>query len=269
MEQLAKLKNDWESLAQRDALWAILTDSAKVERKWDVAEFMATGLAEIETVMHYVAGLGLHPDSGGAALDFGCGVGRLTQPLASRFLSCTGVDISQKMIDEAEALNHNSDCRFLMSAEQRLLFADGSFAFIYSNIVLQHMRAELARKYLQEFVRVLADGGVLVFGVQECFRVTDFSTWMDRVRQVVRVRSRVREMLGRGRGEIEMHCLPELDVRRALGGAKVVDVQWTNSAAKDFNGRLTYLPSAPKAGYVSKQYCVVKGDASFSVATNV
>jgi hypothetical protein len=42
MDQLAKLKNDWDSLAQRDALWAILTDPAKVQHGWDVAEFMAT-----------------------------------------------------------------------------------------------------------------------------------------------------------------------------------------------------------------------------------
>jgi ubiquinone/menaquinone biosynthesis C-methylase UbiE len=261
MEQLAKLKDDWESLAQRDALWAILTDSAKVERGWDIAEFMATGRAEIETVINHLASLDLLPDFKGSALDFGCGVGRLTQPLASRFSSCVGVDISQKMIDEAEGLNQDNRCQFLASAEQRLPFADASFSFIYSNIVLQHMPAELARGYLREFVRVLTDGGVLVFGVQECFLVTDFATRMDRVRQVVRVRSRVRAMLGRVCGEIEMHCLPESDVRQALGNAKVIDVQWTNTAAKDFNGRLTYLHSAPKAGYVSKQYCVVKDEA--------
>ena len=55
-----------------------------------------------------------------------------------------------------------------------------------------------------------------------------------------------------------MHCLPEHVVREMLGAAKVLDVQFTNTAAKDFNGRLTYLPRAPKTGYVSKQYCVMK-----------
>src|ERR1700731_1951070 len=51
---LDKLKNDWESLAERDALWAILTDNTKAGRKWDIAEFMATGEAEIATVMNYL-----------------------------------------------------------------------------------------------------------------------------------------------------------------------------------------------------------------------
>jgi len=40
--------------------------------------------------------------------------------------------------------------------------------------------------------------------------------------------------------------------------AKVVDVQWTNTAAKDFNGKLVYLDQPLRSGYVGKQYCVLK-----------
>ncbi len=47
MTNLAKYKNDWESLAEHDALWAILTDESKVGGKWDLVEFMATSEAEI------------------------------------------------------------------------------------------------------------------------------------------------------------------------------------------------------------------------------
>jgi ubiquinone/menaquinone biosynthesis C-methylase UbiE len=258
MKQLAKLKDDWELLAERDALWAILTDSAKVDCGWDVREFMATGAAEIGTVMGHLARLNLLPNFGGAALDFGCGVGRLTQPLASLFSSCVGVDISRQMIEKAEALNRYEHCQYIASAGERLPFDDASFSFVYSNIVLQHMPAALATGYLREFVRVLEDGGVLVFGVQECFLTTDFATRIDRGRQVVRVRSRIREMIGRPRGVMLMHCLPEATVRQTLREATVVDVQLTNTAAKNFNGSLGYLAQAPESGYVSKQYCVVK-----------
>jgi len=55
-----------------------------------------------------------------------------------------------------------------------------------------------------------------------------------------------------------MHCLPESVVRRALTPATLVDIQFTNTAAKDFNGRLVYLKRAPTCGYVGKQYCVIK-----------
>jgi hypothetical protein len=57
---------------------------------------------------------------------------------------------------------------------------------------------------------------------------------------------------------MQMHCLPERAVRRALHPAKVADIQLTNTAAKDFNGQLVYLRQPPAAGYIGKQYCVVK-----------
>src|SRR5579862_7667567 len=79
---LARYKSDWEGLAERDALWAILTDESKAGGKWDLAEFMATGEAEIHAVMNHLAAIGHTPDRNAAALDFGCGVGRLTQALA-------------------------------------------------------------------------------------------------------------------------------------------------------------------------------------------
>jgi 2-polyprenyl-3-methyl-5-hydroxy-6-metoxy-1,4-benzoquinol methylase len=98
MTALSKLRSDWESLAESDALWAILTDDCKAGGKWDVAEFMATGKAEIATVMDYLARVDCVPRFEGCALDFGCGVGRLTQPLARNFASCVGLDISHQMI---------------------------------------------------------------------------------------------------------------------------------------------------------------------------
>jgi ubiquinone/menaquinone biosynthesis C-methylase UbiE len=255
---LDKLKNAWEGLAGRDALSAILTDDTKIGGKWDVAEFMATGDAEIETVLSHLAAIGQPPDFTGAALDFGCGVGRLTQAMARRFASCVGLDISEQMVRQAESFNQYQQCRYVANSNAHLPFADASFAFLYSNIVLQHVPRSLAKNYLREFVRVLAPAGVLVFGVQDSFAAPDLSSRMVRARHVLHFRSRIRVALKRGSGDMQMHCLPEHIVRRALGSAKIVDVRFTNTAARDFNGKLVYLEQAPASGYVGKQYCVVK-----------
>lgn len=261
MTSLDKLKNAWESLASRDALSAILTDDSKAGGKWDLAEFMATGDAEIETVMNHLAAIGHTPDFSGAALDFGCGVGRLTQALARRFASCVGLDISEQMVRQAGLLNQYPHCRYIASSAVRLPFDDAGFAFLYSNIVLQHVPRALAKNYLREFVRVLAPGGVLVFGVQDRFAGPDLSSRMVRVRHVLHLRSRIRVALKRGAGDMQMHCLPEALVRRILVSAKmpasIVDIRFTNTAARDFNGKLVYLDRAPASGYVGKQYCVV------------
>ena len=261
MSTLDNLKNAWEGLAGRDALSAILTDDSKTGGKWDLAEFLATGDAEIETVMKHLAAIGHVPDFSGAALDFGCGVGRLTQALALRFASCVGVDISHEMVRQAEAINQYPHCRYVASSTERLPFENATFSFLYSNIVLQHVPRPLAKNYLREFVRVLAPGGVLVFGVQDSFAAPDLSSRLVRVRHVLHLRSRIRVALKRGPGDMQMHCLPESIVRRALASAnipaKIVDVRYTNTAARDFNGKLVYLDQPPPSGYVGKQYCVV------------
>jgi SAM-dependent methyltransferase len=256
--KLDKLKDDWEFLAERDSLGAILTDTSRAGGRWDVAEFMETGEAEIEVVMRHLASIRLDPDFSGAALDFGCGVGRLTQALAMRFASCTGVDISQRMIDEAGGLNQYPHCAYLVQQGSSLNFPDASFSFIYCNIVLQHIPRHFAENYLREFMRVLKPGGVLVFGVQDSFAAPDIASRMIRVRHVLHLRSRIQDVLGCGESHMRMHCLPERVVREALGSCIVADVQYTNTAAKDFNGKLIYLPQKPRSGYVGKQYCVVK-----------
>lgn len=258
MSILDRLKNDWESLAERDALHAVLTDPGKTDGRWNIVEFMATGDAEIGIVMRHLAGLGCSPDSKGAALDFGCGVGRLTQALARHFASCVGVDISQHMIQRADALNQYANCRYVANSDARLPFSDAGFSFIYSNIVLQHMPERLSKGYLKEFVRVLAPGGVLVFGVQDSFATPDASSLLIRIRHILHIRSRIKVALRLGPGDMQMHCLSERVVRDALGSANVIDIQLTNIAAKDFNGRLVYLQEAPNVGYIGKQYCVVK-----------
>src|SRR6201996_7741823 len=129
MGKLSGLKSAWESLAQKDALAAILTDQSKSGGKWDVIEFMATGDAEIEAVLQHLEAIGLQPDLRGTALDFGCGVGRLTQALARRFRSSVGVDISQEMIAQANTLNQYEHCRYVVNAAPQLPLADESCSF--------------------------------------------------------------------------------------------------------------------------------------------
>jgi hypothetical protein len=57
---------------------------------------------------------------------------------------------------------------------------------------------------------------------------------------------------------MQMHCLPEHVVRQALGPAIIVDIRYTNTAAKDFNGKLVYFQQPPRSGYVGRQYCARK-----------
>jgi SAM-dependent methyltransferase len=145
-------------------MWAILTDPAKAGGRWDADEFFATGTREVNVFMEQAAAWG-KPVARRSALDFGCGIGRLTQALAGHFDRVCGVDISPKMIGLAREHNRKSArVEFVCNPEGELKgFADNSIDMILSWITLQHVRPRYARRYLEEFLRVLAPGGLLLF----------------------------------------------------------------------------------------------------------
>jgi SAM-dependent methyltransferase len=162
---LERHKQEWEELAKVDPLWAICTDAEHRGGRWELAEFFDTGEAEISEVLKASDDLG-EPVRRGRALDFGCGVGRLSRPLAARFRECVGLDISEGMVKLARELNEDRpNCRFVVNdAPDLAQFESESFDFVYSSLVLQHMpSAEIVEKYIGEFLRVLRPGGLAVF----------------------------------------------------------------------------------------------------------
>jgi len=101
----------------------------------------------------------------GSALDFGCGVGRLSHALAVHMQEVTGIDVSPTMIEIGRHLNFSGDrVRFLLNQQDDLeVVGDARFDLINSQITLQHVPPEATRKYLAEFMRILKPGGLLVF----------------------------------------------------------------------------------------------------------
>jgi len=154
----------WDAHARRDPLWAVLSESGKEARRWDVRRFLQTGLNEVALMFYELESRGIAVNHG-AALDFGCGVGRLTQALAPRFAQVVGVDVSPKMIETATSLNpFPEQARFVWNGEPHLQqFADATFDFIYTNIVLQHIIPDITEMYLREFFRLLKPAALLVF----------------------------------------------------------------------------------------------------------
>ncbi len=261
MGSLEDVQGNWEKFAQSDPMWAALMDPEKRGGRWRRKDFFATGEREISTVLNHLAAIGVEPDWKGEALDFGCGVGRLTQALAGRFASATGLDISPTMIELAREAAERPNSDYVLNETGDLgAFESGRFAFVYSSVVLQHMDPALSTGYLSEFARVLAEGGIAVFQIPD--RLERGGTAAERLRHATqRLRSKVglRTRL-RGGPVAEMHCVPEERVRATLeeAGARVADVQLTNSTDLDFIGGLEYLSTPPTAGFVSKQYVAVK-----------
>jgi SAM-dependent methyltransferase len=105
----------------------------------------------------------------GAALDFGCGVGRLTMPLARRLGYVDGLDVSPGMIELAR---ENCKAAGVDNAEFHL--SSGTFGrprwsrrydFINSYIVLQHIPVRCGYAIIDALLELLKDDGIAILHV--------------------------------------------------------------------------------------------------------
>ena len=186
--QIDRQAQDWNELAQLDPHWAILTSPGKRFGRWDSDEFFATGTAEAETFMQRAVELGL-PKERGRALDFGCGLGRMTRALAAHFEEVVGVDISEEMIRGARDANRDVEgASFVVNRADDLgQFPDASFDLVYSVIVLQHVPDRAAiESYVREFCRILRPGGLAVFTLPSHIPAIFRLQWRRRLYQALR-----------------------------------------------------------------------------------
>lgn len=232
---LEHVKATFEKYGRDDPMYAVLTDHSRRGGRWDPDEFFARGRQEIEAVMRYLEVNALLPPLD-RALDFGCGVGRLTQALAGRFAHVTGVDISSTMIEAARAHDtHPGRVEYVMNDVPSLeRFDDRSFDLVYSNITLQHVPPALALSYVAEFVRLLRANGLALFQMRIGRRVTPgtLGAWWYRIR-----REHFRRWWQRVRGRIpyEMHFVSRAEVEETVvaAGGRIVDV---TDMSRDRNG---------------------------------
>jgi|ERR1051325_6330826 SAM-dependent methyltransferase len=163
LKPLQRVQRQWTALGDHDPLWAILTRPEKRNGAWVPEDFFATGQIEINEVLSQASALSRV--NFGTALDFGCGVGRLSQALSAHFERVIGIDVAAPMIEAARRFNRYPDrCEYVHNVAPNLAnVACGSVDLLYSNITLQHVVPALAREYIREFFRVTRLGGLAIF----------------------------------------------------------------------------------------------------------
>lgn len=237
-----KYREQWERLGANDPYWAVLTDPNKRGGKWNSTEFFNTGKREIENVLLKVKNLGTKINNG-IALDFGCGVGRLSRALAKEFRKVIAVDVSSSMLKEAQKANHDiTNIEFIQNtAEDLVVIPENSIDFLYSNIALQHMPKNRQIVYIREFCRVLSSGGILAIQTPSKCNLKSWKGWLYLVMSN-NILNIVRRVKYGPAGVMEVHALPKKVILETLNmeDMNILHVERYDSAGPAFESYMYF-----------------------------
>jgi len=121
--------------------------------------------AFVDTVESEAAFALLKPKNGQHILDIGCGTGNFSYKLADMGCIVTGIDVSEKMLNEAKAKTCNAVVVPIFETMDccDLSFPDSSFDSIISMSAFEFVDKPAVA--FAEMIRVLNPGGTLVIGI--------------------------------------------------------------------------------------------------------
>lgn len=157
----------WRAFGREDPYFGVLSVDRYRAANLDQAalkDFFATGERHVADVLNTLrAHFGERAMQD--ALDFGCGVGRLVLPLARRYGSVTGIDISEDYIAEAArnaAGEKLTNVRFVQTPGA---LAPGSFDLVHSCIVFNHIPWPKGKILIGQLFGLLRPKGVMALQV--------------------------------------------------------------------------------------------------------
>ena len=180
---------DWEELARREPYFAVLaTDgSDAVQSSAEPSEaYSRTGEADVAALLNAIETLLSRKLALTSVLDFGCGAGRLTLPLARRATQVTACDIAPTMLAHvrrnagAAGLSNVS----LISPDE-LQTSQRRFDFVCSLLVLQYLPHAEGYAAVRTLTEALARGGVAALEIPLAPALT-----VERYVRAMRTRSR-------------------------------------------------------------------------------
>lgn len=169
----------WQAFGQTEPHWSVLTSDAFRQENLaaNIDAFYASGRNDIDLNLHFLRRAGL-PTKFGKALDFGCGVGRLTLGLTSYADQVVGIDISPPHLKLAEERARDvsvANVVFDSIASPNDLDRYRDFDLVISLIVLQHNPPPVMASLYRKLLGALAPGGVAIVQMPTFMRGQSFA----------------------------------------------------------------------------------------------
>jgi SAM-dependent methyltransferase len=160
-----KMKQDWDRRAQIDPYyWVAATQEADLESyehsaQVDCEAFLKGFLKIKDQEWSESVAQSFFQDQ--VLLDLGCGIGRMTAPLAAYFKQAIGVDVSDQMIIKAKELHASvGNLTFFSNSGTDLgMVEPASVDIVCSYSVLAHLPVDVTESYFLEIGKILKPQG--------------------------------------------------------------------------------------------------------------
>ncbi len=198
---LTHIESVWTEYGATEPHWSVVSTSAfrsdVIEQ--NIQAFHDSGRNEVENLKRLLNRTGLDPTAAQVALEYGCGVGRVTRWLANLFPRVYGIDISTNHLNLASAYFEQEDVtnvKTLLIQSLQSINELPRYDFLYSKIVLQHNPPPVIYLILNTLCEKLNPGGTGVLQIPTyclnyAFKASDYVESMGQINRM------------------EMHVLPQ------------------------------------------------------------
>ena len=180
----AKVGAQWQHLGETEPHWSVLTNNSyfQANSAMNREAFYNSGTAELQAFDTALKRARVDTAGFTRCVELGCGVGRVTIPLAQRFAETLGVDISFAHLRVAEEHARSTGVQniaFRHLARIKDVATLGAYDVLYSRIVLQHNPPPVMARILADLLAQLRPGGIAFFQVPTYqagyrFRIDDY-----------------------------------------------------------------------------------------------
>jgi SAM-dependent methyltransferase len=199
---LSLVRQKWSQLGIDRAHWSVTAKEEFLPEHLaaNQAAFEATGQEDLKLILAVLTRNGLPVDMFRHVCDFGCGVGRVSLPLAGRFPRVTACDVSDPHLRHGRdaAISRGLNNIAFTLAEPPDFGMTEPFDLWFSNLVLQHNPPPIIAMILCRMFAMLASGGVALFQIPTYIRGYQFDS-------ASYLRSPPPDLM-------EVHVLPQQDV---------------------------------------------------------
>ena len=155
----------WEYFGENDPYFAVNTISEMRSEILDedkIKLFFERGEEYIKTIWQEIEEHFTADFKPQRSLDFGCGVARMTLPIAKRSGEAVGVDISTHMLEVARKNADLFGCKNVsfIKGDDTISKVTGKFDFIHSFVVFQHVAPKIGEIIFKRMVEMLSEGGI-------------------------------------------------------------------------------------------------------------